>query len=62
VCDVLVMFCVVFFMLLCWKTFTCLEGHSVVGVAGEVSDLSRGAGLLHVVSLLEYNIFLNKLC
>jgi len=53
---------VVFFVLLCWKTFTCLEGHSVVGVAGEVSDLSRGAGLLHVVSLLEYNIFLNKLC
>jgi len=46
VCDVLVMFCVVLFVLLCWKIFTCLDGRSVVGVAGEVSDLSRGAGLL----------------
>ena len=45
-CNVLVMFCVVLFVLLCWKTFTCLEGHSVVGVAGEVSDLSHGARLL----------------
>ena len=45
-CDVLVTFCMVLFMLLCQRNFHLFGGAFCFGVASEVSGLSRGAGLL----------------
>jgi hypothetical protein len=46
VCDVLVMFCVVFIRVVVSKNFHLFGGVFYFGVAGEVSDILHGAGLL----------------
>ena len=45
-CDVLVMFCVVFIRVVVSKNFHLFGGVFCFGVAGEVSDLSREVRLL----------------
>ena len=50
--DVLVMFRMVFIRVVSKKNFHLFGGAFCFGVAGEVSDLSRGAGLLLFGSLV----------